>query len=229
MAAPTRLERGFTLVELLVAIALIAILMLWIFSRGCLTSTIVKGQLMACLNNAHQIHIAAEAMATDGVANKDSLLGWPGDLKENGHITTVEDFVNVLVRNEYLCRGDLKVFTAAGCKAYPCNSSSSSDRNRTLVPPFAEEYNAYKVYLVKKNDPADTLFLASKNYTYNTPLNDPNAKPFGDKGFVVFRKDGSGSILKKAQAQNLPLVGKLTGGGTVESGENCLNPGPPAP
>lgn len=64
----------------------------------------------------------------------------------------------------------------------------------------------------------------SKNYTYNQPLNDPQAKPFGDKGFVVIHKDGSANIFKKAKAQDLKLIGKLPGGGTVESAANCLNP-----
>ncbi len=101
----------------------------------------------------------------------------------------------------------------------------TSASNGVLIPAFTEENCAFKVFLVKKDDPADTVFLVSKNYTYNTPLNDPNAKPFGDKGFVVIRKDGSGGIFKKSQAKSLDLIGKLPGGGTVESAANCLNPG----
>jgi len=165
-------------------------------------------------------------MAMDGENNKDPLLDLPGDLKAKGHIATLGDFANVLVRNNYLNPDDLKIFSGPGCKVYKGKLSSGS--NGVLVPAFTEENCAFKVYLVKKDDPADTVFLASKNYTYNTMLN-PNAVPFGDKGFMVFRKGGDASILKKAQVHSLQLVGKLPGGGTVESAENCLNPGPTAP
>ena len=166
-------------------------------------------------------------MATDGATNKDPALAWPGDLKEKGRIATLADYVNLLVRNDYLKATDLIIFSGPGFKPYKGTLSSGS--NRVLVPAFTEENCAWKIYLVKDDNPADTLFLASKNYTYNRPLNDPNAKPFGDKGFMVFHKGGDGSVLKKVHAQTLPVVGKLPGDGTVESVENCLNPGPTAP
>src|SRR5207248_11612666 len=44
-----------------------------------------------------------------------------------------------------------------------------------------------------------TLFTATKNYTYDTALASTNS-PFGDKGFVVVRKGGDASILRKNNA-----------------------------
>ena len=134
--------------------------------------------------------------------------------------------MNVLVRNDYLKPGDLKIFALIGYKSY--EGSLSSGSNGVLVPPFAEENCAFKVYLVKDADSSNTVFLASKNYTYNTPLGNSNAKPW-DRGFVIIRKDGSASVFKKAQAQSLEKIGPLPGGSTVESAENCLNPGPSTP
>jgi len=165
-------------------------------------------------------------MVEDGATNKNTALGWPGDLKAAGHISTLADYVNFLVHNGYLSVSELHIFTNLG---YEDRGKLSLASNGVLVPAFREEYSALKVYLVKKGDPADTVFLTSKNYTYNTPLNNPKAKPFGDKGFVVCNKGGDAHVFKKQQAQDLPVIGKLPGEGSVESAENCLNPGPPAP
>lgn len=225
MASPSRSTQGFTRVELIVVIAVIAILASLVVQS--VDFVLTRGQLMQCRENARNIHMATMSMANDGETAKDPSLAWPGDLKAKGRIATVGDYVNILVRNDYLKPGDLKIFAATGIPSYP-GGTLSSGSNGTLTPAFAEEYCAYKVFLVKKDDPSDTVFLTTKNYTYNTPLNDPKAKPFGDKDFVVMRKGGDASSLKKQQAQDLQIIGKLAGGGTVESAENCLNPGKPA-
>lgn len=166
-------------------------------------------------------------MAIDGITNKDPSLGWPGDLKAKGHIATLGDYANVLVRGGYLKPGDLKIFSGPGFKPYKGTLSSGS--NGVLIPAFKDENSAFKVYLVKESDSANTLFLASKNYTYKSPVNDSSAQPFGDKVFVVLRKGGDASVLKKRQSQSLNLIGQLPGGGSVESAENCLNPDPTTP
>jgi len=227
MASPARSARGFTRMELVVVLAVIVVLVS-LAVPAVTDSGGVPGLPIKLLNNARQIHLATMVMVEDSETNKDTTIGWPGDLKAKGHITNLADFVNVLVRNDYLKPNDLKVFSAAGCARYPDNGTLSSGSNGVLVPAFTEEYSAFKVYLVKKDDPANTVFLASKNYTYNTKLNTPSAKPLGDKYFVVYCKGGDGSYHKKSQAQSLQIIGKLPGGGTVESAENCLNPGPTA-
>ena len=161
-------------------------------------------------------------MAVDGETNKDPSLGWPGDLKAAGRIANLSDYVTLLVREGYLNADDLKIFSGPGYKPYKGTLSSGS--NGVLVPAFTDENCAYKVYLVKKDDPACTVFLATKNYTYNAPLKDSKVMPW-DRGFVIIHRGGDGGVLKKTQAQSLNFIGKLPGGGAVESAENCLNPG----
>ncbi|MDD5349357.1 MAG: hypothetical protein PHQ12_04015 [Chthoniobacteraceae bacterium] len=217
---------GFTVTELLVLLSVIAILVS--LAMPAITDHGQPGVLISGVNNARQIHLAAMSMATDGVENKDPGLGWPGDLKANGRIATLSDYVNVLVRNDYLKLGDLKVFSAAGINAYP-GGTLTSGSNGVLSPAFTEGHSAFKVFLAKDKDPSNTVFLTSKNYTYDADLTDPNAKPFGDRGFVVLRKGGDASFYKKDQGRKLIMIGDLPGGGTVESAANCLNPGPVAP
>ena len=64
------------------------------------------------------------------------------------------------------------------------------------IPPMNE--TAVRLYAVTKDSPTNAVFLTSANFT-NTPLGgeplNPSAKPFGNKGFVVFRKGGDGTIL----------------------------------
>jgi len=233
MASPIRLDRGFTFAELLAHLAIVSALGIlvilalpWLFRP--VGVGLIKSPVIQCISNARQIYLASISIAPDGTTNQDPSLGWPGDLKAKGRIATLGDYANVLVRSGYLKPGDLKIFSGPGCKSYP-GGTLGSGSNGVLVPAFTDEYSALKVYLVKDVDPSNTLFLASKNYTYNTPLNDPKAKPFGDTGFIVLRKGGDASSLKKKQAQSLQFIGQLPGGGSVESAENCLNPDPTAP
>ena len=213
--------QGFNITELLVLLTVLAVLASLLVPY--FTGNYVKSTLISTISETRQIHIAAMSMATDGEASKDEGLGWPGDLKANGRIATVSDYVNILVRYDYLKPGDLKVFACAGMTPYP-GGTLTSGSNGVLKPPFEEKYNAFKIFLVKEKDAPDTIFLTSKNYTYNTPL-DPNAKPFGAKGFVVCRKAGDASYYKNTQALSPQLIGPLPGGGTTEGAGNCLNPG----
>jgi hypothetical protein len=62
---------------------------------------------------------------------------------------------------------------------------------------------ALKVYRVTDGDSSNTIFAVSHNYTYNTdlPTTGVEAIPYSDKGFVVMRKGGDASILRKNQAK----------------------------
>jgi hypothetical protein len=56
-----------------------------------------------------------------------------------------------------------------------------------------------KVYRATGADSSDTIFAASSNYVYGTPL-DAKVVPFGDAGFVAVRKSGDAGVYKKGQA-----------------------------
>ena len=218
MAPPGSKEKGFTVTEVLVAVVVFFVLFV-LLGLYVSRNSLIRSSKFSFINSLRQIHIATMSMANDGAANKDISLGWPGDLKANGRIKTLGDFVTLLVKNEYLKAGDLHIFSAINIKPY--RGELCGD---VLVPAFDGKYSGAKVYLVRDGDAGDTLFLASKNYTYNTPLTDPSAKPFGDKGFVACQKGGNCFQFKKQQTQDLQTIGQLPGGGTVESAENCLNP-----
>jgi hypothetical protein len=135
--------------------------------------------------NAGSIHIVT--MSTGG---------WPGDLKARGVIKTIADFAEVLVRNGALKANDLRVFAGPGFKPY----KGKLDASGHLDPPFTDENCAYRIYLVRDSDPANTIFLQSKLVK--------------GKGIVVARKGGDVSMYNKPQVDS-------ASGGTLE---NCLNP-----
>ena len=115
---------------------------------------------------------------------------------------------------------NLKCFSGPDYKVY--HGTLTSDG--VLSPPFTDEYCAFKIYLVTEKDPLNTLFLASKNFTYNIGMGSSKIDPW-DKFSIVMRKGEGGLGLRKQDALRLDFIGKLPGGGTVESAENCLNPG----
>lgn len=196
-----RPTQAFTLIELLVVIAIIAILAS--LAIPAVTGALVKGQLTQTLNNARQVYLAGFQMATDGTTTGDQKLGWPGDLADpnrtDGKANNISDYVTRMIEYDYLKAGDvIKVFSAPGVP--PWNGQGT----------FANTNSPFKIFLTKESDNASTLFLETANYTYNTmPV--ATATPYGDKGFVVFRKGGDGSILKKQQATQLTTVGLVPG------------------
>jgi len=197
-----RSQKGFTLIELLVVIAIIAILAS--LAVPAIQGGLLKGQLTQTMNNARQLYIAGFSMATDFNTTGDEHLGWPGDLpeREKDPVKNVSGYVERLVDYEYLKKVDMaKVMQAPG--VLPWNTSQ----------PFNADKNCpFKVYRVKENDGASNLFCATKNFTYNKGL-DEKKVPYGDKGFVLFRKGGDGSVFnnKKQATSNLSSLGLLPG------------------
>ncbi|MDD5349356.1 MAG: hypothetical protein PHQ12_04010 [Chthoniobacteraceae bacterium] len=226
MASSRRQSRRFIPAELVVALAVLAILVF--LAVPFVSGMLLKGRLINSVSKTRFIHMAAMSMAADGVADKDPGLGWPGDLKANGRIATLSDYVSLLVRRGYFKPDELhSFFSDSGYKTYRGTLTSGSDG--VLSPAFTDEYCAFKVFLVKDKDPSNTVFLETKNYAYDKDLSAPKAKPFGVNGFVVSRKGGDVSFYKQDQAHSLREIGDLPGGGTVESAANCLNPEPVAP
>lgn len=74
---------------------------------------------------------------------------------------------------------------------------------------LAQSNTGLRVYSVSSNYPALSVFLTTANFTNSATGGnalDPKTKPYGDKGFVVFRKDGSGAILQPKQAGQTNVV-----------------------
>lgn len=198
-----RSHNAFTLIELLVVIAIIAILAS--LAIPAVTGAMVKGQLVQTTNNGKQIALAASGLAFDGVATGDPNLGWPGDLAEATgqgveQVNNLSNYVTRLIDYDKLQKGDVaKIFSAPGVPQWNGQGEFSSNNS------------AFKIYKVKENDPGSTLLVATKNYRYNNNLDNPEAKPYGNKGFVVVRKGGDGTAYTRQQGRLLMQIGTLPG------------------
>src|ERR1700745_2623473 len=95
-------NRGFTLVEMLVVISIIAVIAALAFPA--LSGAITRSQMTQAVSNARQIYLATFQMVNDGSTTGDARYGWPGDLAapsaSPAPITTVSKFVQRLVDHD---------------------------------------------------------------------------------------------------------------------------------
>ncbi len=197
---------AFTLVEMLVVISIIAIIAALAFPA--ISGAIVRAQLTQTVSNARQVYLAGFQMATDGSTNSDPNLSWPGDYTATSGstgtsggptvVTTLQDYCNLLVANDYLKPGDLqKVLSAPGANLVVTANTATSGSTGTTVTLAGR--SGLKIYKISQSDPSNAIFAASANYIYNTALTQTSL-PYGDKGFVIIRKGGDASSYRKNQA-----------------------------
>jgi prepilin-type N-terminal cleavage/methylation domain-containing protein len=208
---------AFTLIELLVVIAIIAILAA--FAVPALTKALAKGQMTGTVNNARQLYLAQFQMANDGASSGDPTLAWPGDL--TAVPATLTAYCDNVVTKGYLKVGDLsKLLNAPGAS---CTITPGT-------PITLAGKSALKVWPIKDADPANTIFVTSRNYIYDTALLGTDV-PYGTKGFIVMHKGGDGSVFTEGQATDANWPNKTAFQGTVgfKPGDNDGNPTPNDP
>ena len=180
---------AFTLIELLVVISIIAILAS--LALPAITGALARGQITQAMSNGRQIYIANTQMALDAVTTGDTNLGWPGDI--GGSNTSWSTWATAMVP-AYMSTNDFSKMLSAPGLVRGTNTAINQASPSSLY-----------VYAVTDASTMETTYITTANYTNGQPLS-PVAKPFGDKGFVVFKKGGDGAVFLQAQATNTALL-----------------------
>lgn len=183
---------GFTLIELLVVISIIAILAS--LALPAITGALARGQMTQTLSNMKQLHLVTQQMALDATTTGDTNIGWPGDLPGPGWGTWA-----TLVVGGYMTTNDFaKMVSAPGITA-PQGTDPSS------LQPGTKNGRAIILYGVSETNDSSYVLFSSANFTNNTSGGNrpvPSAIPYGEKGFIVFRKGGDGAVLQARQTGN---------------------------
>lgn len=193
--------RAFTLIELLVVISIIAILAA--LALPAITGALARGQMTQTMSNMKQLHLVTQQMALDSSVTGDTNLGWPGDMPTPGWDTWATNVVR-----GYMTTNDFaKMVSAPGVTA-PLNTAPTGLTRGTRTG------RAVILYNVSETNDSSTVLFSTSNFTNNASGGAaPTAAslPYGDKGFVVFRKGGDGAVLQARQAGQTNIVGPFSG------------------
>jgi len=189
MKSPRQSLRAFTLIELLVVISIIAILAS--LAIPAVTGALARGQMTQTLSNMKQMHLVAQTMALDATTTGDTNIGWPGDLPSKTWAGWVTNAVPGYIKTNDMA----KLLSAPGITV-PATADLS-----TLSPGVAGG-RAVILYQVSETNNNSAVLFSSANFTNSTSGGtalDAGSLPYGDKGFIVFRKGGDGAVLQARQ------------------------------
>lgn len=184
---------AFTLIELLVVISIIGLLAG--LAVPSLRDAMDKAQMTGTMSNAKQIQQAVMRSEMEASTSGDPSLGWPGDTG----LKTVKEFIKTMVEYDMIKENDLKLFNAPGLP--PLQKKEDADASKV----------AFKIFALSSTNDSSSVFLITKNHNGTKSGGGGTWKlegtPYGDKGFVVCRKDGSAAIFRKAQLDKTNLFG----------------------
>jgi prepilin-type N-terminal cleavage/methylation domain-containing protein len=183
-------HHAFTLIELLVVISIIAILAS--LAIPAVTGALARGQMTQTLSNMKQMHLVAQTMALDATTTGDTNIGWPGDLPNKTWAGWVTNAVP-----GYITTNDMAKLLSAPGITVPATADLSG-----LTAGQANNGRAVILYQVSVTNNNTAVLFSSANFTNSesggTALSG-SALPYGDKGFIVFRKGGDGAVLQARQ------------------------------
>lgn len=183
-----RALRGFTLIELLVVISIIAILAS--LAIPAVTGALARGQMTQTLSNMKQMHLVAQTMALDAVTTGDTNIGWPGDMGGSWKTWVTNAAPGYIKINDMA-----KLLSAPGITV-------GATADLSTLKPGAKDGRAVVLYKVSETNNNNTVLFSSSNFTNSATGGDTlsgSALPYGDKGYIVFRKGGDGAVLQARQ------------------------------
>jgi type II secretory pathway pseudopilin PulG len=139
------------------------------------------------LSNMRQLSMAIIRMDLDRAGDKNSELGYPGDLADSAKIKlgqpapvrTVSDYLQRMVAHDYLSAAEIQKLTARS----PEYSGWAPNQ------PGAGKNCGVKIYKCRDQDSGDTLALAAREFSYGTRLKSTAMYPLA-------HKDGSGLVYR---------------------------------
>ena len=182
--------RGFTLIELLVVISIIAILAS--LAIPAVTGALSRGQMTQTLSNMKQLQLIAQTMALDATTTGDTNVGWPGDMVSK----TWKGWISNAVPGYMKTNDMVKLLSAPGITVSPTAiledlKAGGGANGRAIV-----------LYLVSETNNNNAVLFSTANFTNTISGGEPlqsSSLPYGDKGYVVFRKGGDGAVLQSRQ------------------------------
>ncbi len=194
MKKKTKMNSGFTLIEMLVVIAIIALLAAILVPT--VTSALENANRTRVLSNGRGIHQSILAADLETVLFADEIY-WP--VEDANHGTSTAYFVWLMDEDRTVLSEDFGVFTAS-------NVTQAVDLNTFENNP--DRHNAWSVFEdVTKESPSRHPFMVTRNLSLGSlsgneegripegtvGSNYPN--PYGDRAIVVIRIGGGGEAI----------------------------------